>query len=81
MTATYRTLNTIRATLSAEGKVRFYLNGKQIPDCVSISSTSAIASCPWKPSNRGAVNLTARVVGGSSTAQINVGVTSRTNRR
>lgn len=80
-TAAYRTNSVIQATLSSDGKVRFFQNGKQIPGCVSVSSTSTVASCTWKPSQRGAVNLTARVVSGSSSAQLNIGVTSRTNRR
>jgi hypothetical protein len=61
--------------------VRFFLNGKQIPGCVTVPSTSTIASCTWKPSNRGTVNISARVVGGSSSAQLLVGVSSRSNKR
>lgn len=80
-TATFRTVSTIQATLSSDGKVRFFINGKQIPGCVAVLSTSTIASCTWKPSVRGATNLTARVVGGSSTAQLDVGVSSRINKR
>ena len=80
-TASYRTANTIQTTLSSDGRVRFFINGKQIPGCVSVPSISTIASCTWKPSVRGATNLTARVVGGSSTAQLIVGVSSRTNKR
>jgi hypothetical protein len=79
--ATYRTVNTIQATLSSDGRVRFFINGKQIPGCINVSSTSRVASCTWKPSIRGGVNLSARVIGGSSTAQLSVGVLARTNRR
>jgi hypothetical protein len=61
--------------------VRFFLNGKQIPGCVTVPSTSTVASCTWRPSNRGLVNISARVVGGSSNAQLSVGVSSRTNKR
>ena len=80
-TATYRTVNTIQVTLSSDGWVRFFANGKQIPGCINLASTSSIASCIWKPSVRGNVNITARVVGGNSTAFLNVDVNTRTSRR
>ncbi|MFM6940989.1 MAG: glycine-rich domain-containing protein [Candidatus Planktophila sp.] len=75
--ATYRTANTIQVTLSSAGKVRFYANGKQIPGCTSVSSISTLVSCTWKPSFRGQVIIVAKVIGGSSTASLNVGVNSR----
>ena len=80
-TAVYRTDSIIQATLSSDGRVRFFINGKQIPGCINIASTSNVASCTWKPSIRGSTNITARVVGGSSTAQLGVGISARTNRR
>jgi hypothetical protein len=46
-----------------------------------VPSSSTIASCTWKPSNRGTVNVSARVVGGSSSVQLLVGVSPRTNKR
>lgn len=79
--AVYSTNSTIQATLSSDGRVRFFVNGKQIPGCVMVPSSSTIASCTWKPSNRGTVNVSARVVGGSSSAQLLVGVSPRTNKR
>lgn len=80
-TATYRAVNTIQVTLTSDGRVRFYINGKQIPGCVSVLSTTSLSSCLWKPSNRGSANISARVVGGTSTAQLNVSVIPRTNKR
>jgi hypothetical protein len=74
-------VNTIQATLSSDGRVRFFINGKQIPGCINISSTSSVANCNWKPSIRGSTSISARVVGGSSSAQLSVGVSSRTNKR
>lgn len=79
--AVYRTTSTIQATLSSEGRVRFYVNGKQIPGCTAVISVSTVASCNWKPSIRGSANLTAKVVGGTSTLQLAVNVSTRTGRR
>lgn len=80
-TAVYRTNNTIQATLSSDGRVRFYVNGKQIPGCISVLSSSLVSSCTWKPSIRGSTNLTAKVIGGTSTLQLAVNVSARTGRR
>ncbi len=79
--ATYRTVNLIQATLTSDGRVRFFLNGKQIPGCISVLSSSSISTCSWKPSTRGIAIISARVVGGTSTTQFNVGVIPRTNKR
>lgn len=79
--AIYRTNSIIQATLSSDGKVRFLVNGKQIPGCINISSTSSIASCTWRPSNRGDMNISARVVGGSSTAQLGIAISTRMIKR
>ncbi len=79
--ATYRTVTNIQATLTSDGRVRFFLNGKQIPGCISVLSSSSVSTCSWKPSRRGSTNISARVVGGTSTAQLSVGVVPRTNKR
>jgi hypothetical protein len=71
----------IQATLTSDGRVRFFLNGKQIPGCISVLSSSSVSTCSWKPSRRGSTNISARVVGGTSTAQLSVGVVPRTNKR
>ena len=80
-TATYRTVNNIQVTLTSDGRVRFFLNGKQIPGCISVLSSSSVSTCSWKPSRRGFENISARVVGGTSTAQLNVSVIPRSNKR
>lgn len=79
--ATYRTVTIIQATLTSDGRVRFFLNGKQIPGCISVLSSSSVSTCSWKPSRRGSTNISARVVGGTSTSQLIVGVVPRTNKR
>ena len=81
ITAIYRQTNTILVTLTSDGRVKLFVNGKSIPGCASVASISSVASCSWRPSNRGSVNLSARVIGGTSTAQYSVGVSNRTNRR
>lgn len=56
----YRTTSTITATLGvagSDGKLTFYQNGKRIPGCINISSSNLAATCNWKPSTRGRVNL------------------------
>jgi hypothetical protein len=79
--ATYRAANTIQVALTSDGRVRFFVNGKQIPGCISVLSSSSTSTCTWKPSRRGTANISARVVGGTSTAQLNVSVLPRTNKR
>ena len=50
---------TITVQVSVEGVVTFRANGKYIPGCQRIATTSLSASCTWKPSVQGAVKLTA----------------------
>lgn len=67
--ASFRTTSPIVVTLVASGKVTFYAFNKKIPQCINIStvsSTSITATCNWKPSQRGYVNLTAKFVPTSS---------------
>jgi hypothetical protein len=79
--AIYRDSNTIQATLSFDGRVKFFFNGKAISGCARVQSSASVASCPWKPSAHTVGNLSASVVGGSSTAQLLVSIASRTIRR
>jgi len=46
----------------SDGKVTFYANGKKIPGCIGKESSSLAVSCTWKPSTRGSVVVTARLV-------------------
>ena len=59
----YRTLNNLTAsTGNVAGKVSFTINGKAIPGCKSKvvnSGNGYSATCPWKPSSHGAVNVVA----------------------
>jgi hypothetical protein len=61
--AIYRTNSTIEALVSRPGKVTFYQYGKPIAGCIRRSTTGTSpnikASCTWKPSLRGSINLSA----------------------
>jgi hypothetical protein len=62
-TAIFRTPTTLTVTVSEVGKVTFFAQGKVIPGCKArstISAASITATCPWKPSQRTAVAITAR---------------------
>lgn len=54
---TYRTLNTITATVPLNSKVTFYENKKLIPGCKNVAAVSTTAICRWKPSSRGLINV------------------------
>ena len=59
--ATYRATTPISATVSVAGKVRFFVNGKKIPACTGVSSITLVSTCNWRPSNHGAVLISARL--------------------
>jgi hypothetical protein len=64
-TATFRQSIVLTATIASaggDGKVTFFANGKKIPGCIKKSSVSLVATCTWKPSNRGAVLISATLV-------------------
>jgi uncharacterized repeat protein (TIGR02543 family) len=56
---------TITVTSDVAGKVRFFLGGKRISNCLARSTTgsspSFTATCAWKPPVTGSQNLTARI--------------------
>lgn len=88
--ASYRTPITITAVATTPSRITFRWNGKVIAGCKSRPTTgsapTATATCTWKPSLHGTIVLTAVTVpneaGYSGTsAQLMVGVVSRTNRR
>ena len=64
-TATYRTTSTLEAVVGTAGKVTFYQFGKPITGCrnktTSGSAPNIKATCTWKPSNRGVVQITASI--------------------
>jgi hypothetical protein len=65
-TAAYRTAVVITANITVASKVTFRVNGKILPGCKNKSTTGSspniVATCTWKPSNRGNVSLTAGAV-------------------
>ena len=86
--AIYRTASIIEATISgSNGKVRFMQNGKVIPGCAAVQSVLLVARCGWKPSNRGAIKLSAILTPTSNGYQVSrseildIGVTQRTIKR
>lgn len=84
--ALYRTATQITANLSANGRVTFLQNGKRISGCINVQSTSLVAYCNWRSTNRGAVTLTARLTPGtdslpSTSAGFNVLVGNKSTRR
>jgi hypothetical protein len=65
-TATYRTAATININVSTPAKITFRAKGVVIAGCknktASGSGSSYTATCSWRPSVRGQVNLTASIV-------------------
>lgn len=86
LTATYRTPVQLRATTSADGRVVFRQNGKNIPGCIRVATSANVATCNWSPSVRGSVTLTASYIAGggyfsSISAPLNVRVANRLSTR
>lgn len=88
--ATFRLPTTLTASLGVagtDGKVTFYANGKKIPGCISKSTVSLATSCSWRPSTRGSVAITARLVptdssyGASTSLAKNMVVSNRSGTR
>jgi hypothetical protein len=56
---------TITVTSNAAGKVRFFISGKRIPNCLSVATTgsrsSYIATCSWKSAVQGRQSLSASI--------------------
>ena len=56
---------TISVTITTAGKVRFFVGGKRISNCLARSTTGSYpnfsATCSWRPPVTGTQNLTARV--------------------
>lgn len=81
----------ITATVNAPGKVRFFMDGKRIANCLSVSTTGSYpnytASCNWKPTSMASHKVTAYLTpsdvtftGGSSPV-LTVWVLKRTTSR
>jgi hypothetical protein len=80
-TATYRAVNIIQVQLSSDARVKFYAQGKAIPGCANIQSISSVATCNWRPSVHGSVQITAKVISGSSTSALNLTIPGRSGNR
>ena len=70
-TATYRSSSTIRSTVDIDGRVTFYSNGKKIPGCINVLTSSKVANCNWKPSvkNYNLLSALLKTDGGNLTSQ------------
>jgi hypothetical protein len=89
--AAFRTAIAITATVNVASKVTFRMNGKVLPGCknklATGSGSSFTATCSWRPSNRGAVNLTAAAtptgagISSATAPQLNIRVGNRTGAR
>jgi hypothetical protein len=87
-TAAYRTAIVLSATVNVASKITFRMNGKVLPGCknklATGSGSSFTATCTWKASNRGSVNLTAAAtptdagISGTTSAPISIRVGNRT---
>jgi len=90
-TASYRTVVVITANITVASKVTFRVNGKILPGCKNKSTTGSspniVATCSWKPSNRGVVSLTASAaptgagISNSTSTPLSIRVANRTGSR
>lgn len=81
----------ITISVDVAGKVRFFVNGKRIANCMSVATTgiapSLTATCAWKPSTTGRTTLhavltpTSNQVLGATSTTLNTFVVRRTNTR
>ena len=75
--ATYRSTNSIIASMSSPSKVTFFANGKRIPGCVKIATTgsspSVTATCLWRPAIHGSTSVTAIAYPNGATMNLNMG--------
>ena len=82
---------TISVTLNSAGKVRFFVGGKRVSNCLARSTTGSYpnfsATCSWKPPVTGRQSLTARITptdgsfSAASSASTLVQVIRRVNQR
>jgi hypothetical protein len=81
----------ITVTSNAAGRIRFYVSGKRISNCLAVSTTgsgsSYTATCSWKPAVHGRQILTASITPvlnsftGSTSAQSEVFILKRSGNR
>ena len=90
-TANFRTAVLVTANVTLASKVTFKANGKNLPGCkaksTSGSGSSHSVTCIWKPSNRGAVLLSAIAtsisagISSPTAPQLNIRVDNRAGAR
>jgi hypothetical protein len=83
-TATYRSVSTIRSTVDFDGRVTFFSNGKKIPGCINVLTSSKVANCNWRPSvkNYNLISALLKSDGGNLTSQsVRVFVNKRATQR
>lgn len=83
--------STLTATLNSVGKVRFFANGKRIPNCLSVATSGSgptyTASCNWKATNTGSTRISVQFYPtdanylGALSADFNFTVSKRSNTR
>jgi hypothetical protein len=71
---------------SLNGRVTFFANGKRIPNCINKLTSSFIATCTWRPTVKGSVDLHVEFVPTnssyqSSRSQLKIAVIGRSNLR
>lgn len=77
----------LRATFSSPGKVTFFQNGKVIPGCRFLTTSSGTVDCSWKPSIHGLVTVYATITSPTSayppakSSLLSLAVAKRTNLR
>lgn len=85
--AYYRTATPISISVTADGKVSVFANGKIIPGCKNALTSSLAFTCNWKPTTHGSVTLvstyTPTVAGyqSSTSSSYRIHVIMRTNKR
>jgi hypothetical protein len=86
--AIYRRTSQLRAAVDSDGPVTFFANNKKINGCTSITSSSGVAVCSWKPSIHGRVSISARVIPNdvlnyeaNTSSAISINTVSRSNAR
>jgi hypothetical protein len=85
--ADYRTITPLTVSVDTQSRVTFYANGRVVPGCRNVLSSSGTATCNWRPAVHGsfriyaAANPVSSSYVSSNTSTITVGVAARTNKR
>jgi hypothetical protein len=85
-TISYRVVSAITATANIDGRVSFFANGRIIPGCRNLMTSSKTVACSWKPSLHGAITVTASIAssayaGYTGSSRISVNTNKRTTSR